>query len=68
VINTAGGLNPMSTAAIRCADLCLIPARPSLLDIEATAPTLSNSRAFERPFAFVLNQTPLPRAGPARDL
>jgi chromosome partitioning protein len=59
VIDTGGGLNPMTTAAIRCADLCLIPARPSLLDIEATAPTLSNIRAFDRPFAFVLNQTPL---------
>jgi chromosome partitioning protein len=57
VIDTAGGLNPMTTAAIRCADLCLIPARPSLLDIEATAPTLSNIRAFDRPFCFVLNQT-----------
>jgi chromosome partitioning protein len=59
VIDTAGGLNPMTTAAIRCADLCLIPARPSLLDIEATAPTLSNIRAFDRPFGFVLNQTQL---------
>jgi chromosome partitioning protein len=59
VIDTAGGLNPMTTAAIRSADLCLIPARPSLLDIEATAPTLSNIRAFDRPFAFVLSQTPL---------
>jgi chromosome partitioning protein len=59
VIDTAGGLNPMTTAAIRCADLCLIPARPSLLDIEATAPTLSNIRAFDRPFCFVLNQTPM---------
>ncbi len=58
VIDTAGGLNPVTTAAIRCADLCLIPARPSLLDIEATAPTLSNIRAFDRPFCFVLNQTP----------
>ncbi len=59
VIDTAGGLNPMTTTAIRCADLCLIPARPTLLDIEATAPTLSNIRAFDRPFCFVLNQTPL---------
>jgi chromosome partitioning protein len=59
VIDTAGGMNPMTTAAIRAADLCLIPARPSLLDIEATAPTLSTIRAFDRPFCFVLNQTPL---------
>jgi chromosome partitioning protein len=59
IIDTAGGLNPMTTAAIRCADLCLIPARPSLLDIEATAPTLSNILSFDRPFCFVLNQTPM---------
>ena len=58
IIDTAGGSNPLTTAAIRCADMCLIPARPSPLDIEATAPTLSMIRAFDRPFAFVLNQTP----------
>jgi chromosome partitioning protein len=59
VIDTAGGLNPMTTAAIRCADLCLIPSRPSPIDIEATAPTLSLIRSFDRPFCFVLNQTPI---------
>jgi chromosome partitioning protein len=58
VIDTAGGVNPMTTVAIRSADLCLIPARPSPIDIEATAPTLSMIRAFDRPFAFILNQTP----------
>jgi chromosome partitioning protein len=58
IIDTAAGLSPLTTAAIRCADLCLIPARPSPIDIEATAPTLSMIRAFDRPFCFVLNQTP----------
>jgi len=58
IIDTAGGLHPLTTAAIRCADMCLIPSRPSPVDIEATAPTLSTIRAFDRPFAFVLNQTP----------
>ena len=58
IIDSAGGHHPMTTAPIRCADLCLIPARPTLLDIEATAPTLSNIRAIERPFSFILNQTP----------
>jgi len=58
VIDTAAGISPLTTTAIRAADLCLIPARPSPVDIEATAPTLSMIRAFDRPFAFILNQTP----------
>jgi chromosome partitioning protein len=62
VIDTASGINAATTAAIRHSDLCLIPARPSVADIEATAPTLSVVRAWRRPFAFVLNQTPI-RAG-----
>jgi chromosome partitioning protein len=59
IIDTAGGVSAATTAAIRYADLCLIPARPSVADIEATAPTLSIIRAWNRPFAFVLNQTPI---------
>ena len=58
IIDTAGSVNAMTTAAIRVADLCLIPARPSPADIEATAPTLGIVRSCDRPFAFVLNQTP----------
>ena len=46
-------------AAIRHADLCLIPARPSVADIEAATPTLGVARAWNKPFAFVLNQTPI---------
>lgn len=59
VIDTASGINAATTAAIRHCDLCLIPARPSVADIEATAPTLSVVRAWRKPFAFVLNQTPI---------
>jgi chromosome partitioning protein len=59
IIDTAGGVSTATTAAIRFADLCLIPARPSVADIEATAPTLSTVRAWKKPFAFVLNQTPI---------
>jgi chromosome partitioning protein len=59
IIDTAGGVSAATTAAIRFADLCLIPARPSVADIEATAPTLSTVRAWKKPFAFVLNQTPI---------
>ena len=59
IIDTAGGLSAATTAAIRYADFCLIPARPSVADIEATASTLSVVRAWNKPFAFILNQTPI---------
>jgi chromosome partitioning protein len=59
IVDTAGGVSAATTAAIRYADLCLIPARPSVADIEATAPTLSIIRAWNKQFAFVLNQTPI---------
>jgi chromosome partitioning protein len=59
IIDTAGGVSATTTAAIRCSDLCLIPARPSIADIEATASTLETARAWNKPFAFVLNQTPI---------
>jgi chromosome partitioning protein len=59
IIDTAGGMSATTTAAIRHADLCLIPARPSVADIEAGIPTLATVRAWQKPFAFVLNQTPI---------
>jgi chromosome partitioning protein len=59
IIDTAGGISAATTQAIRHADFCLIPARPSVADIEATAPTLSVVRTWKKPFAFVLNQTPI---------
>ena len=59
IIDTAGGVSAATTSAIRHADLCLIPARPSVADIEATASTLSVVRAWNKPFAFILNQTPI---------
>jgi chromosome partitioning protein len=59
IIDTGSGINAASTAAIRHSDLCLIPTRPSVADIEATAATLSVARAWRTPFAFILNQTPI---------
>lgn len=59
IIDTAAGASDIATAAIAGADLCLIPARPSPADIEATAPTLAAIRASDKAFAFVLNQTPV---------
>jgi chromosome partitioning protein len=59
IIDTAGGVSAATAAAIHYADFCLIPARPSIADIEATASTLGVVRAWKKPFAFVLNQTPI---------
>jgi chromosome partitioning protein len=59
IIDTAGSLSAATTAAIRHADLCIIPARPSVADIEASAGTLGLIRAWKKPFAFVLNQAPI---------
>jgi len=59
IIDTAGGWSETFNAAVYAADLCLIPARPSIADIEAAAPALTAVRAAEKPFAFVLNQAPI---------
>ena len=58
IIDTPGVDSVTVTAAIRAADLCVIPARPSPADIEAANPTLDAIRRLGRPFAFVLNQAP----------
>jgi chromosome partitioning protein len=59
IIDTAGGVSAATTAAIRHCDFCMIPARPSVIDIEASTATLGVVRAWQKPFAFVLNQTPI---------
>ena len=59
IVDTAGGISAATISAIRYADFCLIPTRPSIADIEATAATLSVVRAWRKPFAYVLNQTPI---------
>jgi chromosome partitioning protein len=59
IVDTAGGVSATTNSAIRYADLCLIPTRPSVADIEATAATLSVIRAWRKPFAYILNQTPI---------
>lgn len=63
LIDTPGADSPGTTAAMGAADLCLIPARPSIADIEATRPTVASLMKLGTPFAFVLNQCP---PGPAR--
>ena len=57
-VDTAGVDSPATTAAMQAADLTLIPARPSIADIEAARPTVRALMKLGRSFAFVLNQVP----------
>jgi chromosome partitioning protein len=59
IVDTAGGITAATTEAVRYCDFCMIPARPSIADIEASAATLELVRAWRKPFAFILNQTPI---------
>jgi chromosome partitioning protein len=58
VIDTPGADGTAASAAMQEADLCLIPVRPSVADIEATKPTIRFLSERDKPFAFVLNQCP----------
>lgn len=58
VLDTAGVDSASSHLAMQAADLCLMPARPSRLDIEATGTTFRAVIRMGRSVAFVLNQCP----------
>ena len=67
VIDTQGVDTAATAAAMRVADLSLIPARPSALDIEAARPTMGALSRLGRPYAFVLNQCPVGRTSRPSD-
>lgn len=58
IIDTAGTDSPATTAAMKAADLCLIPTRPSAFDIQANKKTRDTLEALGRQYAFVVNQAP----------
>ncbi len=58
VIDTAGSDAPSSREAMRAADLCLVPLRPSRADLMATLPTIEALTAMGRRFSLVLSQAP----------
>jgi chromosome partitioning protein len=62
IIDTAGVDTPATISAMQAADLCLIPARPSIADIEATRATVGSLTKLGKAFAFVLNQCPAGRS------
>ena len=69
ILDTAGVASTATHLAMQVSDLCLIPARPSRIDIQATWSTVDALKRMDRQFAFVLNQCPTnvrsPRAGEA---
>lgn len=58
ILDTAGVDNAISHLAMQAADLCLMPARPSRLDIEATGATFRAVMRMGKRVAFLLNQCP----------
>ena len=56
-IDTPGRDEPSTAAAIRMADLCVIPCRPTPGDMKATPPTVATINRLKKTAAFVLTQT-----------
>ena len=58
IIDTPATETPASDAAMKAADLSLIPARPTIFDIWASEATRGKLKTMGKEFAFVLNQCP----------
>ncbi len=59
IFDTAGADGPAVRLITEAADLCLLPSRPTRLDVEATASTFRTLFLAKRKAAFVLNQCPM---------
>ena len=59
LIDTPGRDDPATAAAIRVADLCVVPCRPTPADMKATPPTAATIKRLNKAAAFVLTQTPV---------
>jgi chromosome partitioning protein len=58
IIDTPGAEGPASAAAMEIADLNIIPSRPSMFDLRASANTRAALEAVGGEFVFLLNQCP----------
>lgn len=67
IIDTQGIDSAATSAAMRSADLALVPARASLLDIEAAKPTMASLMKLNRDYALILNQCPPGRTSRMQD-
>ncbi len=66
IIDTPGRDEPLTASAIRIADFCVVPCRPTPADMKATPPTVATITRLSKPAAFVLTQAP-PRGGRLRE-
>lgn len=57
-LDTAGADSVVTHKAMEAADLCLVPVRPTRIDVSAIKPTYQTLTLLDKPFAFVLNQCP----------
>ncbi|MGO9419395.1 ParA family protein [Roseiarcus sp.] len=62
IVDTPGVDSPATVGAMRAAELCLVPCRPTATDLRGCMPTVQTLIRLEKPFAFVLSQCP-PRSG-----
>jgi chromosome partitioning protein len=69
ILDTAGLVSTGGNLAMQAADLAMIPARPSRLDLQATMPTIEALMrlGMRDRFAFVLNQCPAGRSARATE-
>ena len=58
IIDTPGTDSPATVAAMKAAQLCVIPARPNAFDLWASESTRKALKALNKPFVFLLNQCP----------
>jgi chromosome partitioning protein len=58
IIDTPGAEGPASSAAMVVADLSIIPSRPSMFDLWASAKTRATIKELGGDFVFLLNQCP----------
>jgi chromosome partitioning protein len=58
LVDTPGRDEPGVATAIRAADFCVVPCRPTPADMKATPATVATIRRLAKPVAFVLTQTP----------
>jgi chromosome partitioning protein len=58
IIDTPAGDTLAADAAMRCADLCIIPARPTIFDIWSSELTRGKLKTLSKEYVFVLNQCP----------
>ena len=58
VIDTAGTESAATAAAMKAADLCIIPSRPNAFDLWASEMTRRAIRELRKDYVFLLNQCP----------